>query len=221
MIPVQNDKYLKINKDGTYSIYNPYFKAVGDIINSQQAKFSFYKKLYMFSEKKIQPVCYDKEGFIDSKKLMELYGRSIGFGIDNLLLLNKLIPYLDEKGITCKLLKTENPILENMVDIFIKELLNNRIIICNGIVDGFKNPRVFTFTIINSSEVYRWKEASHSYAIIGYDLKRKYFIAADNYGSLNRPYSLCYRNISFSQVYKEITMLDKFTFDKSFSIGKK
>lgn len=101
----------------------------------------------------------------------------------------------------------------------INEIKSGRVIICNGTAHGFKNPRAFAFNIIGSDSIFKWKEASHSYVLIGYDVQKRYFIAADNYGDIDTPYAPKFRIIPFEELFREITMLDKYTLDKSFSIG--
>lgn len=113
-----------------------------------------------------------------------------------------------------------NMTLKIMVNYFISELDNNRVIICNGIVEEFTNPKVYNFIVFGSTKPYKWKEAGHSYVIIGYDKSKRVFIVADNYGYLLRPYHPLYRIIKWKKVYEEIKLINKNRLDYSFSLGK-
>ena len=154
------------------------------------------------------------------KKNYDNYQRVVSFGIDTRLLINTFSEYFINNDIKINFFYLEKPGIENVINIFINELKSNRVIICNGITNGYKNPRVFNFKILGSKDIYKWKEASHSYVIIGYNLKKRVFIAADNYGDIKNPYKPKFRNISFERVYNEITLIDKNKLDYRYSIGK-
>ena len=218
-IPVKQTKYLKTNKDVAYTISDPLKYILGSI-NGQQARFSYYKELKILHNNKLVNVYYDKDNYIDVKKNYDKYQKIISFGIDTRLLIYTFSEYFKNNNIKVNFFYLEEPIIENVINIFINELISDRAIICNGITDGYKDPRVFNFKISGSKEIYRWKEASHSYVIIGYNLKKRIFIAADNYGDIKDPYKPKFRNISFERVYNEITLIDKNKLDYSYSIGK-
>lgn len=218
-IPVKSDKYLKKNKDGTYSISDP-LKYMPGSFYGQQARFTYYKELKVLYNNKLRDIFFDKDNFLDVKKNYDHYQKIISFGIDNDLLVETFRDYFKENNITVKHFFLKSPTVESMSDVFIDEIKSGRVIICNGTTHGFKNPRAFAFKILDSGTIYKWKEASHSYVLIGYDIPKRYFIAADNYGDIDTPYTPKFRIISFEELFKEITMLDRYTLDKSFSIGK-
>ncbi len=217
-IPVKPDKYLKKNKDGTYSIIDP-LKYMPGSFYGQQARFTFQKELKILYNNKLKDVYFDKDNYLDVKKNYDNYQRIISFGIDNELLVETFKDYFKEKNIKVKYFFLKSPTVESVSKVFIDEIKSNRVIICNGTTHGFKNPRAFAFKILDSGNIYKWKEASHSYVLIGYDIAKRYFVAADNYGDIDTPYNPKFRFISFEELFNEITMLDMYTLDKSFSIG--
>ena len=107
-----------------------------------------------------------------------------------------------------------------MVNYFSNEIKKGNVILCNGIVGGYQRRKVIVFNIINTKNYYYWKEATHSFVLIGYDFNNKTFIAADNFGTLDKPYFPEFREISFENLYEQLIMIDKYSYDFSISIGK-
>ena len=91
-IPVKEDRYLKINSDGTYSITNPIKYILGSIYR-QQTRFTYNKELKILYSDKLVDIYYDKDNYLDVKKTYNNYQRIISFGIDNRLLINTLFEY--------------------------------------------------------------------------------------------------------------------------------
>jgi len=218
-INVEKNNAIKLNNDKTYSIIDP-LDCVINGFNAQQARFSYKNELLIFKNNSYHKPFYDESGFFDYQKNNLIYQKTVSFGLDNELLLNTFKTYLSDKKIQYSFFYVEKPSLEKMVEIFTNYIYQKKIIVCNGIVNDFENPRVFTFKILNSNKIYKWKEASHSYVLIGYDLNKEVFIVADNFGNLKSPYNPKFFEIDFTKLYKDITLLDKKTFDKSYVLWK-
>ena len=167
------------------------------------------------------PAYYDKEGYLDAKEIYREYRRIVSFGLDDELLIKTFKYFFEKINISCNYFYLKNPSVDEVADIFAELIFNGKVVVCNGIAAGLKYPRTFDFKIIETNENYRWKEASHSYVLIGYDLDKRYFIAADNYGSVSNPYVPCFRHISFEDLYNEITLINKNNLDKSYYMMKK
>lgn len=100
-IPVKSDKYLKKNKDGTYSIADP-LKFMPGSFYGQQARFTYHKELKVLYNNKLQDPYFDKDDYLDVKKNNDHYQRVVSFGIDNDLLIGTFKDYFKEKNIIAK-----------------------------------------------------------------------------------------------------------------------
>lgn len=217
-IPVLSNNYCKILPDGSYVLVNPYEVSCGGL-TGQLARISHTGKLMVKTSLGYHEPLYTQEGMLDVDAIKDQYGKVISFGVDNLLLLSTFEQWFDDKELFIRQFEVEKPSVEKMVALFIHELRNRRVIICNGVVSGFKHPRTFTFGIMGSDDVYKWKEASHSFVIIGYDYSQRSFLIADNYGTYAHPYQPAFYYLTFEALYHMITLLDPSTFDNSFSLG--
>lgn len=218
-IPLKKEKYLKLNPDKSYSISNPTKWMLGSF-NGQEARFTSMNELKIYKNNNYHPVVYDPEKYIDIKNNYEKYNKIISFGIDTRLLVDIFKDHFKKNKISYNFFYLRIPTVDEMAKVFIKDLNSERVIICNGTVEGYDNERVFTFKILENDITYKWKEAVHSYTIIGYDLNKKYFIVADTFGNTEEPYIPKFRKIAFDTLFGDITMINKNELDYSFSIGK-
>lgn len=173
-IPSKKENYLKLNNDNTYSISDPLKAMIGSFWG-QQARFSYSCKLFILYENKAMPVYYDKNNFLDSIKVYKQYGRIISFGLDDDLLISTFKDFFEERNISYKFFNLKNPSIDDVVSLFTELIFSKNIIFCNSIAGGLKNARTFDFNVIETGKIYKWKEASHSIVLIGYDLDKKNF----------------------------------------------
>jgi len=218
-ISVKKTQFIKKIDNLNYEIDDPLSYMLGSI-NGQQARFDSNRKLFLQLNDSFIYSVWNVNNELDNNFLECQYHKTIGFGLDNRLLSRFFDSFLKEKGINLDFIKVHGMTKGSIKKLFVKMIDNGEIIVCNGIVNGYKKPRVFEFKIKESNNYYRWKEASHSYVIVGYNINNNTFLIVDNFGKLNNPYKPDIYYLDFEILYKDISLIEKDFLDYSYTLSK-
>lgn len=218
-LPCTKTHFFSISQNGVMEISDPLVSSPGSI-HGQQARFDDSNRLFFAHGEEAVYTIWDRDGLLDNFRLEQQYGKMIGFGIDNRLIARTYGSYLLSQGIAVNFIDASGMDKKAVRDELVRIITAGGIIVCNGIVQGFGEVRVYSFTIKNSRETYKWKEASHSYVLIGYNLDRNTFKVADNFGSLENPYTPTIYDLNFDTLYYQITLLDPASLDYTIVLSK-